>query len=112
MHKDKLYLEDILDCIKKIESYVKDMDYNEFSKNQLVYDAVVRNLEIIGEASKKISIEIKKKYPEIEWKKMSGLRDILIHEYSGINKEIIWDVIQTKISVLKSGVRDVLKDLK
>ena len=86
----KVYLDDISESIKKIEKYIKGIPYNEFTKNTLIIDAVIRNLEIIGEAVKRIPANIRKKYPDIEWKKIAGLRDILIHEYSGINSKIIW----------------------
>ncbi|MDQ7032491.1 MAG: DUF86 domain-containing protein, partial [Desulfonauticus sp.] len=90
----KVYLKDILKAIKKIENYVENLDFKKFSANELVQDATVRNLEIIGEAVKKIPIEIKSKYPKIEWKKIAGLRDILIHEYFGVDLEILWDIIK------------------
>jgi uncharacterized protein with HEPN domain len=86
----KVYLKDILKAIKKIENYVENLNFRKFSTNELVQDATVRNLEIIGEAVKKIPKEIKNKYPEIAWKKIAGLRDILIHEYFGVDLDILW----------------------
>ncbi|MBM4324677.1 MAG: DUF86 domain-containing protein [Deltaproteobacteria bacterium] len=71
-------------------------------------DAVVRNLEIIGEAIKKLPEDIRLKYPEVEWKKIAGLRDILIHEYFGVDHEIIWDIIQNKLPLLKEQIRQML----
>ncbi len=73
-------------------------------------DAVVRNIEVIGEAVKRVPEEIKEKYKEIEWKKIAGLRDILIHEYFAINLEIIWDIIQNKLPVLEDQTRKILRD--
>jgi len=108
----KVYLEDILDSIKKIESYTSQLSYNDFTMNTLVVDAVVRNLEIIGEAVKKIPPEVKKKYPEVEWKKIAGLRDILIHEYSGVNLYIVWDVVSNKLPQLKSSIQKIYTALK
>ena len=78
----QVYLDDIISSIKNIESYTKGLSYDAFSKNRMMSDAVIRNLEIIGEAVKRLPLEIKKTHTEIEWKKMAGLRDVLVHEYS------------------------------
>ncbi len=108
MQRDyEVYMEDILESITKIENYVKGLSYEDFSKNTLIVDAVVRNLEIIGEAVKKIPTDIKKKYPYIGWRKIAGLRDILIHEYFGINLEIVWDVVINKLPELKVSIKKV-----
>ena len=113
MSKDsKVYLDDILESIEKIERYTKTLSYKQFSDNELVIDAVIRNLAIIGEAVKKLPSEIKKEHPEIEWKKIAGLRDVLIHEYSGINLEIIWDIFINKLFPLKEAVKQLGKNGK
>lgn len=111
MRDIRLYLEDILKATKNITGYVKDFDFEEFSDNKLVMDAVVRNLEIIGEAAKAIPSKYKNKYGDIEWRKMSGLRDVLIHQYFGVDKKVLWDIIDTKIPELKKNVNDILKEL-
>jgi len=103
----KVYIDDILDSIRKIEDYTNEMDYDSFIGNNLVVDAVIRNLEIIGEAVKNIPTEIRKKHPGIEWKKIAGLRDILIHAYSGVDLKIIWDIIENKVPELKDLVKEV-----
>jgi uncharacterized protein with HEPN domain len=103
----KLYLKDILDAIAKIEDYTKDLSFEEFSKNNLVVDAVVRNFEIIGEASKNIPEEIKAKYPDIPWKEMAGMRDKMIHEYFGIDLEIVWQTVKTRLSQLEFLLKDI-----
>ncbi len=105
-----LYLEDIVECIEKVEEYTKNMTYHEFNNNQLVIDAVLRNLEIIGEAVKNIPDEIRKQYPNIEWKKIAGLRDVLIHTYSKVELEIIWDIIQNNLLKLKKSVNKIKQD--
>lgn len=109
MRDYKLYLDDILQAIKHIQKYTKGMDLAEFKKNSLVLDAVVRNLEVIGEASKKIPLEMKKRSVSIEWKKISGLRDILIHEYFGVDISIVWDVVENKLPGLKKEVSRLLR---
>jgi uncharacterized protein with HEPN domain len=75
-------------------------------------DAVVRNLEVIGEAAKKLPAETKRSHPEIEWKKIAGLRDILIHDYFGIDMDIVWDVVQNKLPPLADQVRLILEESK
>lgn len=107
-----VYLDDILDSIGKIEKYTEGISYKEFVKNSLVVDGVVRNLEIIGEAVKNLPAEIKRKYPEVEWKKVAGLRDILIHEYFGIDTKILWDIVTDKITELKSSMKKIRQELK
>jgi len=113
MPKDsKLYIDDILEAIEKVERYTKNLSYQQFSKSDIITDAVIRNLAIIGEAVKNIPPELRKKYPEIEWKKIAGLRDILIHQYSGINLEIIWDILVNKLSPLKEAAKEIMKNGK
>ena len=107
-----VYLNDILKSIKKIEQYVKGFSYDKFKGNGLVCDAVLRNLEIIGEAAKNISEELKEKHSEIEWKKISGLRDILIHAYSGVDLEIVWDVVKNKLPDLKAYLKRIVEERK
>jgi len=100
----KAYLKDILEAIDRIESYITNLTFDDFSESRLYQDAIVRNLEIIGEAVKRLPEKIIDKYPEIEWKKIAGLRDILIHAYFGIDTEIVWDVVKNKIPELKDQI--------
>jgi len=100
----KAYLKDIFEAIDRIESYITNLTFDDFSESRLYQDAIVRNLEIIGEAVKRLPEKIIDKYPEIEWKKIAGLRDILIHAYFGIDTEIVWDVIKNKIPELKDQI--------
>ena len=105
----KIYLEDILKAIDKIQNYTQNISFEKFSEDEKTLDAVVRNLEILGEAIKNVPEEIRKKHPDIEWKKISGLRDILIHEYFGVDKDIIWDVIQHKLPLLQKQIKTILR---
>lgn len=95
-----LYLEDILTAARKIVEFTNGLSYLQFRDDAKTFDAVVRNLEIIGEAAKKIPDDLRKERSNIEWKKIAGLRDILIHEYFGIDAELVWDVVQNKVPEL------------
>lgn len=106
----KTYFEDIVTAIDKIEKYTKGMTKEDMIRNELVQDAVVRNLEIIGEAVKKVPDDVRNSYRDIPWKKIAGLRDILIHEYFGINMNIVWDVIKNKLQPLKAVSEELYKD--
>ncbi len=112
MRDYKLYLEDILRSIQRIEKYIRGLTYRQFQKDQMLLDAVIRNLEIIGEAAGNLPQDIKKRSPAIEWKKLSGLRNILIHEYFGVDREILWDIISNKIPELKKAITGPLSKKK
>lgn len=109
MRNYKLYLDDILQAIKAIETYTKGFDFKKLEQDRLVIDGVVRNLEIIGEAVKHIPVDIKKRHPDIEWKKIAGLRDILAHEYFGIDLKLLWDIIENKLPEFKKEAARLLK---
>ncbi|MEM2131034.1 MAG: DUF86 domain-containing protein [Candidatus Woesearchaeota archaeon] len=104
-----IYIKDIIKSIEKIEKYINNISKEEFIKKDLIIDAVVRNLEIIGEAVKKIPNEIKEKNKNIEWKKIAGLRDVLIHEYAGIDLDIVWEIIKEKMPSFKKDILNLNK---
>jgi len=106
----RLALDDMLEGISRIRDYTAGMTQDAFASDKKTQDAVVRNLEIIGEAVRSLPEEVKRKKPEIEWRKIADLRNILIHEYFGINVAILWDIIQSKLDGLESGCRSLLQE--
>ncbi len=102
---ESLYLADIREACEKVLRFTKGMKYKDFVNDDLHFDAVLRNLEIIGEAVKNISEETRKKYPKIKWRKIAGFRDIVAHEYFGINDETVWDIVEKEIPALLAIVK-------
>ena len=102
----------ILGAIERIESYTKDISEDEFLSNFLIQDAVIRNLEIVGEASIKIDSKIKLQYSEIPWKEIAGMRNKLIHEYFGVDLNTVWIVLVDDIPKFKVHLLDILKSLE
>jgi len=108
----KLYLEDIQDSIRKIEKYTRGVDFSKFSRDEQMIDAVVRNLSIIGEAVKNIPKEIKAKNPDVAWNEIKGMRNKVVHEYFGIDEEILWKTIQDDLPIFKKQITKLLKEIK
>jgi len=104
-----LFLEDILNAIEKIERYTKNLTFKKLCENDMAIDAIVRNLEIIGEASKNVPEKIKRKYPFVEWKEAIGFRNVLIHDYFGIDLEAVWDTIKNNLPSLKKNIMKALQ---
>ncbi|MBI3583667.1 MAG: DUF86 domain-containing protein [Nitrospinae bacterium] len=113
MMKDaKTFIDHILDCIKLIEKYTNNKTENDFFDSTQLQDSVIRRIEIIGEAVKNIPDEIKTKYPLIPWKKIAGMRDMLIHEYFGIDLELTWEVVIRDIPKLKKKILKIKEDVR
>lgn len=109
--KDPLvYIDDILDAMDKAEAFVSGMDYDHFEEDVRTAFAVIRALEIIGEAVKRLSPEFRERYPHIPWKEMAGMRDKIIHGYDQVDLRIVWKVVQQDIPRLKPQFRQILSE--
>ncbi len=107
-----VFVRHILDSIEHIEQYTRGMSYGDFLDSRQVQDAVIRRFEIIGEAIKNIPVDFKKHHRDVAWRKISGMRDVLIHEYFGVNMKIVWDTAKEGLPVLKKQMEKLLKDTK
>ncbi len=101
---DKLYIDDIIDSILAIEKYIHEVDYNTFIENRMLYSATIRELEIIGEATGKISQKLKEKYPDIDYRTVKDFRNVLAHEYFGVDMEIVYSIVKHKLPTLKEEI--------
>jgi uncharacterized protein with HEPN domain len=108
----RLYIQDVLENIEAIEGYVQSKTEEQFYGNRQVQDAVLRRLEIIGEAVKNVDEDFRSRYPEIPWKKIAGLRDVLIHEYFGVSLKRVWRVIKIDLVDLKSNISRIWEEIK
>ncbi len=106
---DREFLSDIQEAIRRIKAYTAGMTYQAFLEDTKTQDAVLRNLEIIGEATKNLSKELRERYPQIPWKAMAGVRDRLIHEYFGVNLDIVWQIVSAELPEVASQVASILQ---
>jgi uncharacterized protein with HEPN domain len=104
------YLQDVLDAVNDIERFVGDMTYEQFIKDRKTLNAVVRSIEVIGEASKKLPEDLKAKNCELPWKEIAGMRDKLIHAYFGMDTETIWQTVKENLPPLKQAIKRMAKD--
>jgi len=106
------FLKDILESIEKIEKFIKGLEFDDFSKDDKTIYAVLRALEIIGEATKNLPDSLKEEYPEVPWRKMTGTRDKVIHGYFVVDFEVIWRTITKNIPVVKPLIEDILNEIE
>ena len=109
---DIVYLQHILDAIAKVEAYLRGVDEPAFSKNPLIQDGVIRQIEIIGEAAKHLSLKSMSKHPRIPWQDIAGMRDKLVHDYFGVDIETVWLTAVEDLPVLKAEVDRVLAEVR
>jgi uncharacterized protein with HEPN domain len=109
---DKEFLLDIIEAIKRIELYTKELSYQDFLQKIETQDAVIRNFEIIGEAVKNISKNLKAKYNNLQWKEIAGMRDKVIHFYFGVNWDIVWKAAKDNLPQLKEKIERILKEIE
>ena len=107
----KLYIKDIVEYMERAEEYVKTLDFNQFTEDKKTYDAVIRCIKVIGEASKNVPNEIRNRYPAIPWRDMAGMRDKIIHSYFTVDLEAVWLVVTEEIPRLKPLLLKILDDL-
>jgi uncharacterized protein with HEPN domain len=108
---DRLYLTHILDAIEKIGTYVS-VGHDVFVSTSHWQDAVIRQLEIIGEATKRLSKQLCSQHPEVPWRRIAGLRDVLIHDYMGVDIKAVWEITQKHLSGLKKSIQEILQAMK
>ena len=104
------YIEDIKDAIEKGTGFIGEMNYDDFQKDEKTQYALIRVIEIIGEASKKVPAEIKSDYQFIPWREISGMRDKLIHDYFGVNEEVVWNTAKNDLPLLKTYIDEIIRD--
>lgn len=109
MKDDKLYLIHIRECIERIESYVSDGE-RAFMESRLIQDGVLRNLQTLAESTQRLSDEIKGEYSEIDWRRITGFRNILVHDYLGLDVQLIWAIVRNELPSLKLAIESMLHD--
>lgn len=110
LFRDLTYLEHIKESIDKIQSYTRNLSEETFQESTLIQDAVVRQFEIIGEATKKLSDDIKQQYPEVPWKDMAGMRDVLIHDYINVEIDIVWKTVVDYLPSMLEKIKEIIED--
>ena len=106
-----LYIKDILQNMRDAQEFIQGLSYDRFASDKKTFNAVLRSVEVIGEAAKKVPDEIRAKYPSVPWKEMAGMRDKLIHFYFGVDREAVWLVVKERIPALAPLIEQILQDL-
>ena len=101
---DSVYLEHMLDCLERIDEYI--VDKTQFYSSRLVQDAVIRNLQVMAESSQRLGDDIKQDYPDVPWKQISGFRNILVHDYLGVDLDVIWSVVEQELPDLEKALSE------
>jgi len=109
---DRLYCRDILESGGAIKNYVEGIDFRAFTEDRMRYSAVIREFEIIGEAVGKLSDTLKQVFPEVPWQDIKDFRNLLIHEYFGVDLEIVWNTIQDELPILIATIREIEKEIE
>ena len=104
------YLDDIVNAMDDVDDFTKDMTFDNFNEDKKTINAVIRSFEVIGEAAKNVPDNIKEQYTDIPWKRMAGMRDKLIHEYFGVDLEIIWAVIKDELPPIRPKIKKIIQD--
>ena len=100
----------MLEACEKVMRYTEGLDFDTFVRNELVYDAVLRNLEVLGEAAKKVPDPVRARYPSVEWRAIAGLRDVLAHAYFALDEATLWDIVAQKVPALAEVLRQILEE--
>jgi uncharacterized protein with HEPN domain len=108
MKDEKLYLIYISERIERIESYIGDIDREKFMASSLLQDAVIRNLQTLAESTQRLSDRLKDSHPEIDWNKIAGFRNVLVHDYLGVDVERIWNIVEKELPALKNSIHKML----
>jgi uncharacterized protein with HEPN domain len=112
MNRNILFLTHIIECIEKLEKITKDLNYGDYLQDWIKQDAILRNVEIIGEAISNIDDDLKLQYPDVPWKEAKGMRNVLIHEYFKIDYDEVWGTLQEDIPALKYQIEKILREFK
>lgn len=108
MKDDRLYLIHIIECLHRVENYTRDYDQEKFMDSPMVQDAVIRNLQVMAESTQKLSETLKEAHPEVDWYRIAGFRNVLVHDYLGVDLDIVWQVIVKDLPGLKQVISSLL----
>jgi uncharacterized protein with HEPN domain len=108
---EREFLEDILEATRRANSYIAGLSYEEFLTDLKTQDAIIRTLEIVGEATKRLSLQTRNQYPSVPWRSMAGMRDKLIHDYFGVNFDIVWQIVRDELPSVAVQVEQILVDM-